>query len=132
MIKTAYCCASGQIRVGTKVPDGALPIISGPEKEIRKLIRATATLAGDEKTWLVPDVRPAGTLKEKIDALIMYKKWINRRRNEARHIANGHTELCAKRLVYGDGECECAVENFELRDPGELLRTINRLERGRR
>lgn len=26
----------------------------------------------------------------------------------AAHIDAGHTEHCAKRLVWGDGECECA------------------------
>lgn len=47
-----------------------------------------------------------------------------------RHIANGHTAHCAQRLVWGDGECECHVENFELRDPKELLGCISRLMRG--
>lgn len=130
MIKTAYCCTNGQIRVGAKLPDEALPIICGPEKEIRKLIHATATLADDGKTWLVPDMHPANTLKENIDALIVYKKWINRRRSEARHMANGHTELCAKQLARDYGKCVCVVENFELRDPRELLGTISRLGRG--
>jgi len=46
------------------------------------------------------------------------------------HIANGHTKHCAQHLVWGDGECGCPVENFELRDPTELLETISRLIHG--
>lgn len=76
MIKTAYCYASGQIRVGKKVPKGALPITSGPEKPLRKLIHATATLAYDNKTWLVPGIRLVPTEKEKLDALYAYIDWI--------------------------------------------------------
>lgn len=46
------------------------------------------------------------------------------------HVVNGHTAHCAQRLVWGDGECECGVENLELRDPEELLACINRLLHG--
>lgn len=76
MIKTAYCYASGQIHVGKKVPEGALPIISGPEKKVRNLVHATATLAYDNKTWLVPGIRLAPTQKEKLDVLFAYIDWI--------------------------------------------------------
>jgi len=79
MIKTAYCYASGQIHVGKKVPKGALPIITGPEKKVRDLIHATATLAYDNKTWLVPGIGLAPTQKEKYDALVAYVAWINPR-----------------------------------------------------
>ena len=46
------------------------------------------------------------------------------------HIANGHTEHCARQLIQIGSTCICGVENFELRDPMELLETINRLTHG--
>ncbi|GEM_PF-3524683 len=47
----------------------------------------------------------------------------------AQHIKDGHTEHCAKRLVWGDGECECKAFP-EKRDPmEELVRAIRRLQK---
>jgi len=47
-----------------------------------------------------------------------------------RYLAEGHTDHCAQNLISPGRECECAVENFELRDPMELLEAIDRLTHG--
>ncbi len=44
------------------------------------------------------------------------------------YIRDGHTEHCAERLVWGDGECECKAFP-ENRDPMELVRAIRRLQK---
>lgn len=170
MTKTAYCYASGQIRVGKRVPKDALPIISGPEKKVRRIIQGTARLARDNKTLLVPGIPEAADQGKALDALYAYIDWIEPRikggnkiryrectqcgetkemrkagicpdcceLNELdkqlidRYLAEGHTEHCARQLIRPGSECECGVENFELRDPMELLKTINRLSPGRR
>lgn len=46
------------------------------------------------------------------------------------HVAKDHTRQCAEHMVLEKGQCECEVENFELRDPAELLDCINRLTSG--
>lgn len=79
MNKTAYCYASGQIKIGTKVPVGALPIISGPENKLRAVIQGTARLARDNKTLLVPGIPEAPNQEEALNALFAYIGWIEPR-----------------------------------------------------
>jgi len=73
----AYCWKSGQIEIGKRVPDGALPIIKGTRKFLESTIHGTATLAYDNKTWLVPGIR---TSSDPLQALLDYTKWLTDRK----------------------------------------------------
>ncbi|MGA7438608.1 MAG: host nuclease inhibitor protein [Luteibacter sp.] len=75
----AYCYATGVICFGTKVPKGALAIASGPELPLRDHIAATARLAYDNKTLLVPGVPEAEAQDAKLDALIAHMHWLSER-----------------------------------------------------
>jgi len=76
----AYCWQSGQIGIGRKAPEGTLPIITGTRKELEDTIQGTATLAYDNKTWLVPGIGLAETWADKLEALAKYVKWLNQPR----------------------------------------------------
>ena len=73
----AYCWKSGQIMIGRRVPQGALPIIKGSKKDLEKTIQGSATLAYDNKTWLVPGIR---TCKDPLQALLNYIGWLEGRK----------------------------------------------------
>lgn len=72
----AYCFASGRIEFGATQPKGALPIVSGEEERIRRLIGATARHAYDGETLLVPGVPEAPDQIAGVDALIRFRDWI--------------------------------------------------------
>lgn len=78
--RTAYCYRSGQIKIGRKVPDGAIAIISGPERRIRSLMWATSRLAYDNKTMLVPGIPEAKNDRAAETALRRFIKWITTRK----------------------------------------------------
>lgn len=74
-----FCYASGHIQFGKTVPDGALPIASGPGRALRKLIDATARKGwGDDMPLLVPGVSEAKTHALKLDALHAYSLSLGR------------------------------------------------------
>ncbi|KAF1009087.1 MAG: hypothetical protein GAK28_00720 [Luteibacter sp.] len=75
----AYCYANGVIYFGTKVPHGAIAIASGPELPLREHIAATARLAYDNTTLLVPGVPEAEDQEAKLDALITHLHWLSKR-----------------------------------------------------
>lgn len=75
----AYCWASGQIEFGTKVPEGAIEMARGKESIVRKHISATARLAYDGKTLLVPGVPEAADQKAAGDALAGHLAWLKER-----------------------------------------------------
>lgn len=85
----AYCYASGLIEFGTKIPDGALIIARGPEKELRDFIEVKArhgyrmrrvggrpTKVPGSETLLVPGLPEADNQHEALDALCAWMKWI--------------------------------------------------------
>jgi len=76
----AYCFQSGEIYIGRRVPKGAIPIRKGRKKDLEKLLDATATLAYDNKTLLVPGIRLAETPEGKLKALLSYIKWLDGRK----------------------------------------------------
>ena len=78
-MRTAYCWQSGQIEVGTWVPEGALPIASAPAAEIRKAIQGTARLAFDNETYLVPGLPEAKTPDARLNALEAYTAMVKER-----------------------------------------------------
>jgi hypothetical protein len=75
----AYCYASGEIQFGATVPNGAIAIASGPAAPLRKHIAATARLAYDNETLLVPGVPEAEGQDAKLDALIAHMHWLSQR-----------------------------------------------------
>ncbi len=88
----AYCYASGLIEFGAKIPDGALPIASGPERPLRKFIEPLARhgystrevegrpqkIPGSD-TLLVPGIPEAPDQSKGLDALHAWLEWIAKR-----------------------------------------------------
>lgn len=72
MTATAYCFRSGQIRVGRRCPDGALPLAYGPEHRLRRAVSGCARLARSGETWLVPGVPEASNEDEGIEAARLF------------------------------------------------------------
>ena len=85
----AFCYASGLIEFGRSVPDGALPIASGPAKPLREFVEANARhgyktklvmgrpmkITGSD-TLLVPGVPEALNQRQGGDALRKWCDWI--------------------------------------------------------
>lgn len=85
----AYCYSSGLIDFGKRIPNGALIIARGPEKELRDFIEARArhgyrtrvingrpTKVRGSETFLVPGVPEAPNQHAGLDALHAWMKWI--------------------------------------------------------
>lgn len=72
----AFCWANGTIEFGRKITEGALEIARGPAKPLRKMVGATARLAYDNKTLLVPGIPEAKDQDEACTALLAYLKWL--------------------------------------------------------
>ena len=87
----AYAWRTGRIDFGEQVPDGALLICSGEELELKAAIGATARLAYDDSTWLVPSVTEAGNVLDAIDALITYRAEVLKRLDGGRHVSRAPT-----------------------------------------
>lgn len=79
---TAFCWSSGIIEFGTSVPEGALPIITGPADLVTSTIEATSRHAHDEKTFLVPGVPEADSDASAVDALKAYVNWLEQCRQK--------------------------------------------------
>jgi hypothetical protein len=69
----AYSFASGEIDFGPSIPDGALPIIDGPDADVHRVIAGCARLSYDGETWLVPGV-PEGEGDSRLDALVAFRR----------------------------------------------------------
>lgn len=75
----AYAWSNGRIDFGQRVPKGALVVCIGKAKKVRHVITATARLAYDGVTLLVPGVPEAENEDAALDALIAYCNWIEPR-----------------------------------------------------
>lgn len=75
----AYCYASGQIEFGLTIPVGAIEIARGTPRAVRRDITATARLAYDSKTLLVPGVPEAANQDQALAALNLHCRWLKRR-----------------------------------------------------
>ncbi|EHJ0339190.1 host nuclease inhibitor protein [Salmonella enterica] len=75
---TAYCWASGLIEFGNTLPEGALPIIVGEEKQVRDVVGVLARHAynGD---LLVPGIPEAADQNEAREALERFSRVIQER-----------------------------------------------------
>ncbi|EBC0454959.1 host nuclease inhibitor protein [Salmonella enterica] len=65
---TAYCWASGLIEFGNPLPEGALPIIVGEEKQVRDVVGVLARHAYNGNL-LVPGIPEAESMDEYRGAL---------------------------------------------------------------
>ncbi|HFS8942382.1 TPA: host nuclease inhibitor protein [Enterobacter roggenkampii] len=74
----AYAWASGLIEFGQKLPEGALPIITGEAKQVRELIDIWARHSRTSDQLLVPGVPEAANQQEGCDALIKFCDLITR------------------------------------------------------
>ncbi|WP_257096839.1 hypothetical protein [Methyloversatilis sp. XJ19-13] len=72
----AFCWQNGVIEFGEAVPEGALHVLDGTPFEVRDTIEATARLAHDVTTWLVPGVPEASDGKARVKALMDYRRWL--------------------------------------------------------
>lgn len=75
----AYCYASGHIKFGRVVPDGAIEMARGPAARLRSMIVPTSRIAYDGKTLLVPGVPEAPSGDVAVDALGLHLRWLKRR-----------------------------------------------------
>ncbi|EIX0306246.1 host nuclease inhibitor protein [Salmonella enterica] len=75
---TAYCWASGLIEFGNTLPEGALPIVTGSEKQVRDVVTVLARHAynGD---LLVPGIPEAASQDEAREALVRFSRVIHER-----------------------------------------------------
>ncbi|EAY1375590.1 TPA: host nuclease inhibitor protein [Salmonella enterica] len=75
---TAYCWASGLIEFGNTLPEGALPIVTGNEKNVRDVVGVLARHAynGD---LLVPGIPEAANQNEAREALERFSRVIQER-----------------------------------------------------
>ncbi|EKM3464766.1 host nuclease inhibitor protein [Escherichia coli] len=70
---TAYVWASGLIEFGDKVPDGALPVISGEEKAVKDVIEVLARHSRTAPVQLlVPGIPEAPNQRLAQEALIKF------------------------------------------------------------
>ncbi|KWQ63089.1 host nuclease inhibitor protein [Salmonella enterica subsp. enterica serovar Tennessee] len=75
---TAYCWASGLIEFGNTLPEGALPIVTGNEKNVRDVVEVLARHAynGD---LLVPGIPETANQNEVREALERFSRVIQER-----------------------------------------------------
>lgn len=70
---TAYCWRSGLIQFGTEVPDGALPIATGPEKPLRDIVDVLAVHCYDNVNLRVGGIATAQDSDEALDRLLEFQ-----------------------------------------------------------
>lgn len=73
-----YCWRSGEIEIGTHLPKGAIQLASGELRELERAVSATARLAYDGNTWLVPGVPEAESDDAALDATVAYHSHLTR------------------------------------------------------
>ncbi|ENJ2428507.1 host nuclease inhibitor protein [Salmonella enterica] len=75
---TAYCWASGLIEFGNALPEGALPIVTGSEKQVCDEVTVMARHAynGD---LLVPGIPEAADQNEAREALVRFSRVVHER-----------------------------------------------------
>lgn len=72
MTLIAYAWASGLIEFGEKYPEGALPILTGSDKEVKEVIEMLARHSRTNDQLLVPGVPEAEDQRSALDALIYF------------------------------------------------------------
>ena len=74
----AYCWRAGQIEFGDRTPHGALELLAGSEADVRRQVAASARLAGDGVTLLVPGVPEADDDIGAVDAVVRFRSWLRK------------------------------------------------------
>lgn len=74
----AYGWASGLIQFGKIVPEGALPIISGEEDDVKNILIAISRHSRTSDDLLVPGVPEAANQHLAMDAFIKFTEWAKR------------------------------------------------------
>lgn len=74
----AYCWRSGQIKIGRKVPDGAIAVLRGPAKFVRDTMCVCARHGYRKGVLLVPGIPEADTDDEAEAALEAFIAWVKR------------------------------------------------------
>ncbi len=78
MTAHAYCWASGEIGIDTRVPQGARSLrLCGTEKQVRTFVERVARHAYDGVTFLVPGVPEAPNQSAASNAVIRFCAQIN-------------------------------------------------------
>jgi len=72
----AYAWRTGQIEIGQELPNGALPIISGDEFQIRNAIAKTASV--HQHIAMIPNITRTFGEDARVNALIQYKEKVDR------------------------------------------------------
>ncbi|EFB0319312.1 host nuclease inhibitor protein [Salmonella enterica] len=75
---TAYCWASGLIEFGHTLPEGALPIVTGSEKQVREEVEVLARHAYNGEL-LVPGIPEAESMDEYREALFRFSRVVQER-----------------------------------------------------
>jgi hypothetical protein len=74
----AFCWASGEIKIGKRVPKGALPLnLRGDERKVKAFVERFARHAYDGVTMLVPGVPEAPNQGVAVKALARFCDWIH-------------------------------------------------------
>jgi hypothetical protein len=65
----AYCWATGVIRIGETLPDGAIPLAIGDPGLLTRVVGGLATMAWDNVIMLIPGFGLAEDSDAKLDAV---------------------------------------------------------------
>ncbi len=94
----AFCFRSGLLQVAECVPEGALELALAPATVLVAAIEATARLAYDNATWLVPGVPEAPDEKKACDAVFDYQTMLNQRLSRLLASQGGDDVSCSPRI----------------------------------
>lgn len=72
----AYAWRSGRIQIGRKLRHGALPLVTGPESQLRRLVRASSRHGYTHGVYLVPGLDPDGSDAAASDACKRYADYL--------------------------------------------------------
>lgn len=78
MTATAYCYRSGEIRVGLRCPNGAIPLAYGSEYQLRKAVRTRSRPSYGGNIHLVPGVPEAVDEDAGIEAARQFSAWLTK------------------------------------------------------
>ncbi len=67
----AYCWATGEIGIGKRMPNGALPLAVGEGIALEEAVNCLSTLAHDNKTRLIPGFFTSGN-RDKIEIVFEF------------------------------------------------------------
>lgn len=75
----ASCYRSGEIIISPRCPLEALRLATGSKRSLENAVKATARLADDNKTWLVPGLPEAPDRAAALEAAARFENALKRR-----------------------------------------------------